>query len=114
MPSGLQVFGPDGSVWMDSASKTYRRYSGPHTITANQSANPFPSLAGQGQPFAMLLTYSFQTNSVGAMTIDCPLIPLFEWRNGSGTVDPYGTNLHAFHPFASFNNITATVHVGAK
>jgi len=95
MPYGLQVFGPDGTLWVDTSSQLGRIYGQAVTLGPGNSSVNLPQLAGQGTPFAILPVPAEQSASTQGLEFRAPIV---------GSLSFSGTQLSVQFMFANYSN----------
>lgn len=103
MPAGLQVYGPDGNLWVDTSTLLGRMY-GMEVFGPGDMTRSIPSLAGQGTPFAVIPDPPEQSDNEWGVTIRAPV---------SSRMSFSGTDLTVRFIFANYKNPYATIYYGA-
>lgn len=103
MPQGLQVWGADGSLWVDTNTRLARIY-GNVTLGPGNDSEALTVLASQGTPFCIATNPEIQTASVGSNTFYAPTVGGFSFS---------GTTLSVNFAFANFVNPYVNVYYGA-
>lgn len=99
----MQVFGPDGSLWVDTNSFLGRIY-GQTTLGPGPDSENLTVLAGQGTPFCICTDPTVLSITVGTNNFVAPII---------GSLSFSGTTLSVAYNVASYANPYMTVYYGA-
>lgn len=108
MPAGIQVYGPDGSLWVDISTRLGRMYGGQNFGPGNVVLQQLAVLNNQGTSFAIAPDPQIQTNSSGAMTINSPVVGALSFGTASGNVA-----INVNYTFANYSNPYTFVYYGA-
>lgn len=103
MPQGLQVFGPDGSLWVDTNS-LLGRLIGTVTVGPGNSSTNLPALAGKGVGFGIMPNVSTNRVDTLGLSWEAPIVGDFSFS---------GSTLNVNFLFANYVNPYATVFYGA-